>query len=220
MKKLLGLLPIVLLAFASIVGQADDAAPSPNTGRVASLSTSDLQDYDQQPGAVQHLLARALELTTQNLSYKYGSSDPKEGAMDCSGTVYYLLSDAGIRNPPRDSGEMYRWVWSEGHFYSVESSKPDSFEFSRLKPGDLLFWTETYDVNRDPPISHVMIYLGINRQTGRRVMVGASEGRRFNGVSRYGVSVFDLELPRHAPGDTSTSRFIGYGAIPALGEVR
>jgi hypothetical protein len=208
MKIILGLLLIVFLG----VCRADD--------RVATLSTADLVDFDQQPAAVKRLLARALELTTQNLSYKYGSSDPKEGGMDCSGTVYYLLMDAGIKSPPRDSGEMYQWVWTESRFYSVESSRLDSFEFARLKPGDLLFWTGTYDVNRDPPVSHVMIYLGINRQTGRRVMVGASEGRRFNDVSRYGVSVFDLELPRHAPGDSGTSRFIGYGAIPGLGEVR
>jgi len=208
MKIILGLLLITLAG----VCRAED--------RVATLGTSDLVDYDQQPAAVKRLLAHALELTTQNLSYKYGSSDPKEGGMDCSGTVYYLLMDAGVANPPRDSGEMYRWVWTEGHFYSVESSRPDSFEYARLKPGDLLFWTGTYDVNRDPPISHVMIYLGINRQTGRRVIVGASEGRRFNGVSRYGVSVFDLELPKHSPGDTGTSRFIGYGAIPTLEEVR
>ncbi len=213
MNKFLGLLVVVLLARLC---PADDSTPVANTGRVATLSTSDLQDYDQQSPAVKRLLARALELTTQNLSYKYGSSDPKEGGMDCSGTVYYLLADAGIGSPPRDSGEMYRWVWTEGHFYSVESSRPDSFEFSKLKPGDLLFWTGTYDVNRDPPVSHVMIYLGINRHTGRRAMVGASEGRRFNDVSRYGVSVFDLELPR----GTGTSRFIGYGAIPTLGEVR
>ncbi len=209
MKKLLSLLLIFLLA-----GLASAEV------NVATLSTSDLQDYDQQPVEVKRLLAHALELTTQNLSYKYGSCDPKDGGMDCSGTVYYLLLDAGIKNPPRDSGEMYRWVWTEGHFCSVESAKPDSFEYSRLKPGDLLFWTGTYDVNRDPPVSHVMIYLGINRQTGRRVMVGASEGRRFNDVSRYGVNVFDLELPRHAPGDSGTSRFIGYGSIPGLVEVR
>jgi hypothetical protein len=183
---------------------------------VATLSTSDLVDYDQQPAEVKRLIAHALELTTQSLSYKYGSSDPKEGGMDCSGTVYYLLLDAGIKNPPRDSFEMYQWVRAEGHFNSVEGSKLDSLEFAQLKPGDLLFWTGTYDVNRDPPVSHVMIYLGINKQTGRRVMVGASEGRRFNGVSRYGVSVFDLELPR----GTGSSRFIGYGAIPTLGEVR
>ena len=219
MKKLLGWMLVGLLMAGQSPCLADDAA-SAGTGRVATLATSDLQDFDSQPATVKRLLARALELTTQNLSYKYGSSDPTEGGMDCSGTVYYLLMDAGIKSPPRDAGEMYQWVWTQSRFYSVESSRSDSFEFANLRPGDLLFWTGTYDVNRDPPVSHVMIYLGINRQTGRRVMVGASEGRRFNDVSRYGVSVFDLELPRHGPGDSGTSRFIGYGAIPALDEVR
>jgi hypothetical protein len=159
-------------------------------------------------------------LTTLDLTYKYGSSDPKNGGMDCSGTVYYLLNDAGLRDVPRDASGMYKWVWTRSRFQAVAGSNSDTFELALLKPGDLLFWTGTYQVDRDPPVTHVMIYLGINRQTGRRVMVGASEGRRFNGVSRYGVSVFDLELPRHTPGDTGTSRFIGYGAIPTLGEVR
>lgn len=210
MKNLLAF----LLAILALPGFAED------TARVATLATSDLKDFDRQPAAVQRFIAHALALTTQNLAYTYGSCDPKNGGMDCSGTVYYLLQDAGIKDAPRDSGEMYQWVWTDGHFNAVESAKPDSFEFARLKPGDLLFWTGTYDANRDPPVSHVMIYLGINRLTGRRVMAGASDGRRFNGVSRHGVSVFDLELPRRAPGDPGTSRFIGYGAIPGLGEVR
>jgi len=93
----------------------------------------------------------------------------------------------------------------------VVSSNPETFELSRLRPGDLLFWSGTYHVTRDPPVSHVMIYLGINRHTGRRVMMGASEGRRFDNISRYGVSVFDFEMPRAG----SDSRFIGYATIPS-----
>lgn len=213
-KKLLVLL-LIGVVFAPAPGRPDD-----ETARVATLSSSDLEEYATQPAAIQRLIEQALALTMRNLSYKYGSSDPANGGMDCSGTVYYLLLDAGIKEPPRDASEMYRWVWTQSHFQAVESASPDSFEYSRLKPGDLLFWTGTYDVNRDPPITHVMIYLGTNRLTGRRVMVGASDGRRFNDVSRYGVSVFDLELPRHAPGDSGTSRFIGYGPIPGLLEVR
>jgi hypothetical protein len=71
-----------------------------------------------------------------------------------------------------------------------------------------------------------MIYLGIDRETGQRVMVGASDGRTFNGKSRYGVSVFDFQLPRpgaksdlapQAQAETpSTTRFIGYGPAPGL----
>lgn len=215
------------------------AAPNPETlpalppapepvaqNHVASLATSDLREYEAQPPEVKRLIASALELTNLNLGYKYGSSDPKNGGMDCSGTVYYLLNEAGLKDVPRDASEMYRWVWTQGRFRAVVSPNDDTFELALLKPGDLLFWTGTYQVNRDPPVTHVMIYLGINRHSGRRVMVGASEGRRFEGKSRYGVSVFDFTIPglkRHSnPAvDASSeanlmSRFIGYGSIPGL----
>jgi len=223
-----------LLAVLVIVGlgRADeDTRPVPsdassgNTGRVATLAISDLRDYDAKPSVVQRLLARGLALTTLNLSYKYGSSDPDAGGMDCSGTVYYLLKDAGVKDVPRDSSEMYKWVWTAGLFQAVNSSNPDTFELARLKPGDLLFWSGTYRVNHDPPITHVMIYLGLDRR-GRRVMVGASEGRRFEGISRYGVSVFDLTMPTPGKESDATSkntseleaRFIGYGSVPGLAE--
>jgi hypothetical protein len=208
MRNLIHLL-LVFLVTGSALLRAED--------RVATLAVSDLREYAAQPPPVQRLIAHALALTTQNLSYKYGSSDPKAGGMDCSGTVFFLLNDAGVKDVPRDASGMYKWVWTQGHFRAVVSPNPDSFEFAPLQPGDLLFWTGTYDVDRDPPVTHVMIYLGTNRNSGRRVMVGASEGRRFNDVSRYGVSVFDLELPRkRAAGDPGTSRFIGYGAVPGF----
>jgi cell wall-associated NlpC family hydrolase len=203
-------------------------APSSGTSpggksRVATLATSDLRDYDSQPAEVKQLLAEALRLTTLDLSYKYGSCDPDEGGMDCSGTVYYLLTKASLKDVPRDASGMYKWVWTQGHFQAVVSSNPGTFELDRLKPGDLLFWTGTYRVDHDPPITHVMIYLGINRLTGRRVMVGASEGRRFNGKSEYGVSVFDFTMPSAKQTGASASesspmeaRFVGYGAVPGL----
>jgi hypothetical protein len=124
---------------------------------------------------------------------------------------------------------MYQWVWTHSRFIAVNSSNPDTFEFALLKPGDLLFWTGTYKIDRDPPITHVMIYLGINRHSGHRVMVGASEGRQFEGKSRYGVSVFDFVLPRkegtsdiQGEGTLATdlrSRFIGYGSVPGLDDL-
>ena len=170
----------------------------------------------RKPAAVKRLIDHALELTTHDLTYKYGSDDPKNGGMDCSGTVYYLLNDAGLKDVPRDSSEMYKWVWQHSRFHAVVSSSLDTFEFSALKPGDLLFWIGTYSIDRDPPVTHVMIYLGINRQSGRRVMVGASDGRQFNGKSRYGVSVFDFTLPKPSSDGDSQSRFIGYGSVPGL----
>lgn len=196
-------------------------APPP-ASHVASLETSDLKDYALQSPQVQRLIDRSLELTKQNLNYKYGSSDPANGGMDCSGTVYFLLKDIGVQDVPRDASEMYKWVWLRSRFQAVTSPSLDTFELSPLKPGDLLFWTGTYAIDRDPPVTHVMIYLGINRRSGKRVMVGASEGRRFNEKSQYGVSVFDFEMPGKKRADQSASetnsaaRFIGYGSIPGI----
>jgi hypothetical protein len=60
------------------------------------------------------------------------------------------------------------------------------------------------------------------------VMVGASEGRRFNDKPRYGVSVFDFTMPgpERSAGTTSDAasglqaRFVGYGSIPGLEEAQ
>ena len=87
-----------------------------------------------------------------------------------------------------------------------------------LKPGDLLFWTGTYDTGaRTLPISHVMLYLG-KTKAGRPVMFGASDGRPYQGKRQNGVSVFDFRIPAA----TSKSKFAGYGPIPGLdvGKVR
>jgi cell wall-associated NlpC family hydrolase len=190
----------------------------------ASLTTADLKEFADLTPAIQALIAHGLELTRLNLKYQYGSDDPQNGGMDCSGTVYYLLKQAGIKDVPRDSSGLYTWCWKNGHVQSVVSNNPDTFELDRLKPGDLLFWTGTYNIERDPPITHVMIYLGTNRQNGRRVMIGASEGRTYDGKPRYGVSVFDFKLQNGvrkqesgaiAVGE-SESRFIGYGSVPGL----
>ena len=184
----------------------------------ATLNASDLKEYPDCSPAVQRLIDAGLALTRENLGYTYGSDDPANGGMDCSGTIYYLLRQAGIDDVPRDSSGMYGWVWKQNLFRAVESTLPDTFELGELRPGDLMFWTGTYRVDRDPPVTHVMIYLGTSRLTHRRVMVGASDGRTFNDRPRWGVSVFDFKMPganAREPGREG-SRFIGYGPIPGL----
>jgi len=167
---------------------------------------------------VRKITDTALELTTRNLEYKYGSADPAQGGMDCSGFVFYVLSQNGVRDVPRDSSQQYVWLRKAGNFKAVNSRKEDSFELEELKPGDLLFWTGTYAIERDPPITHAMIYLGRKKGSNQRIMVGASDGRTYEGESRYGVSVFDFKIPK--PAKTNEGRmspsFIGYGQIPGL----
>jgi hypothetical protein len=177
-----------------------------------------IKDFENYPLKVQKLLTSALELTTRNLDYKYGSDDPANGGMDCSGFVYYVLKQNEVAAVPRDSSSQYVWLRRAGKFEPVFSRKEDSFELENLKPGDLLFWTGTYSIDRDPPITHAMIYLGREKKTGKRVMVGASDSRVYQGESRFGVSVFDFTIPRpdkNGNGKLQPS-FIGYGHIPGL----
>ncbi|PYK68556.1 MAG: hypothetical protein DME45_06810 [Verrucomicrobia bacterium] len=186
----------------------------------ATLLPEAISGFEKYPAKLQRLLTSALELTTRNLDYKYGSADPENGGMDCSGFVYFVLKQNGIDDVPRDSSEQYVWLRRAGKFEAVVSQKEDSFEFDNLKPGDLLFWTGTYSIQRDPPITHAMIYLGREKKTGARVMVGASDGRTYQTVQRFGVSVFDFKMPRADKGEVEDGkvrpRFVGYAHIPGL----
>jgi len=185
-----------------------------------TLSPDEISGYDSYPSKVRQILDAGLELTKQNLGYTYGSADPANGGMDCSGFIYYLLTENGFKDVPRDSSEQYVWVRKAGNFNAVLSRHEDSFELDALKPGDLLFWRGTYNIDRDPPITHTMIYLGREKRTKKRVMIGSSDGRTYDGKQRWGVSVFDFKLPPPpSSGDAKISPvFVGYGRIPGLVE--
>ena len=186
----------------------------------ATLSPEEISGFDSYPAKVREILEAGLELTQQNLGYTYGSADPANGGMDCSGFIYYVLQRQGFPDAPRDSSQQYVWVRKAGKFNAVLSRKEDSFELDNLKPGDLLFWRGTYNIDRDPPITHTMIYLGREKRAKKRVMVGSSDGRTYDGKQRWGVSVFDFKLPPPPKsGDSKISPvFVGYGRIPGLGD--
>ncbi|MDX1345628.1 MAG: NlpC/P60 family protein [Sedimenticolaceae bacterium] len=177
---------------------------------VSTLSPGEISEYESQPEIIQKLIRDSLALTTRNLTYLYGSNSPKRGGMDCSGTVQYLLKNQNLRNTPRQADQIHDWSIRSGTFREVTAKSLDSNEYDDLRPGDLLFWSGTYGINR--AITHVMIYLGTHRETGKPVMVGASDGRSYNGKKRRGVSVFDFRLPRA----DSKAKFVGYASIPGL----
>jgi len=197
-------------------------SPEANRGKKGwpnvSLSPDAIQGFDKYPPKVRQILDAGLALTKENLTYTYGSDDPANGGMDCSGFVFYVLKQNGFPDVPRDSSQQYVWVRKAGDFDAVVSRKEDSFEFNDLKPGDLLFWRGTYNIDRDPPITHTMIYLGREKRTNKRVMIGSSDGRTYDGKQRWGVSVFDFKMPPPPQsGDAKISPvFVGYGRIPGL----
>lgn len=206
---------------AKTTAAVDPVAPPP--GKVASAENAtigprDLIEFDAQPARVRKLIEAALELTRQNLTYTYGSADPSNGGMDCSGFVYYVLRHQGFTDVPRAANEQYVWVRKADEFDAVLSKKKQSFELDALQPGDLLFWTGTYTTERDPPVTHAMIYLGTERETKQRVMVGSSDGRTYRGKSRWGVSVFDFQggQTSNDPAKAGRGGFVGYATIPGL----
>ncbi len=176
-----------------------------------TIPIDQIKNFEKYPANVKTLIAKALKLTTENLTYTYGSNSPAKGGMDCSGTINYLLSSLGLKDVPRQANEIYRWMWNQHKFYAVNSHSFQSFEFGQLKPGDLLFWSGTYNVQLDPPITHVMLYIGKNLQ-GEPLMFGSSDGRTYKNKSMRGVSVFDFKLPD----PQASARFLGYSCIPAL----
>ena len=198
--------------------ESPEAARGKKAWSNVSLSPDAIEGYDNYPPKVRQILDAGLALTKQNLTYTYGSADPANGGMDCSGFVYYVLKENGFSDVPRDSSGQYVWVRKAKNLYAVLSRKEDSFEFDDLKPGDLLFWRGTYNIDRDPPITHTMIYLGREKRTNKRVMVGSSDGRTYDGKQRWGVSVFDFKMPPPPKsGDAKISPvFVGYGRIPGL----
>jgi NlpC/P60 family len=182
-----------------------------STVKVHGIPTDEIVGYNEYPSIVKKIINQSLDLTQKKLTYLYGSADPQRGGMDCSGTIYFLLKLNKLTNVPRSSSEIYKWVVNKGKFYPVTASNISSKDFSHLKPGDLLFWVGTYKTKHNPPISHVMLYLGTNKQN-QPLMFGSSDGRTYQGKQMGGVSVFDFKLPNAG----SSARFIGYSCIPNL----
>lgn len=188
---------------------------------MASVAPEEIEGFADDPEPVRKLLTDALDLTKRNLDYKYGSADPDAGGMDCSGFIYFVLLKNGLKDVPRDASGQYVWVRKAGNFRAVLSRELDSFELDELKPGDLLFWTGTYSIERDPPVTHTMIYLGKQKKSGQPIMVGASDGRTYEGERQFGVSVFDFKTSSgKAKASGNRPRFVGYARIPGLGAAR
>lgn len=194
------------------VSPSTKAAAGPN----AAIAPEEIFEYRAQPAGVRKLIESCLELARQNLTYTFGSADPAKGGLDCSGFIYYVLRQRGLTQVPRDSSGLYVWVRKAHGFRAVISRKADSFEMDELLPGDLLFWTGTYATQHDPPVTHTMIYLGTEKATGAKIMIGSSDGRSYHGQRRNGVSIFDFTMPRTPAEADPRSTFIGYARIPGL----
>lgn len=196
---------------------ATAAALAEEEVRPGVIAPQDLREYPSLSGARKRVVDEALELAARDtwLKYNFGSADPASGGLDCSGAVYFILREAGFE-PPRSSAAQFGWVREGEALTEVPSTglALDSAVFAELRPGDLLFWAGTYEPKdgREVPVSHVQIFLGHEKASGKPVMAGASDGRSYRGTKREGYGVFDFKLPR----PESKGVFLGYGLpVPA-----
>lgn len=201
----------VLLGFGALKAQEESpAAPQ-------LLETSDLKGFKELPEERQKLISMAIETGKEVLGmpYKYGGNGPKDGGFDCSGAMHYILQKVGIE-PPRTSSDQYLWVKKHSDFHEVPKTATDTGDesFAELQPGDLVFWSGTYEPKdgRTTSITHVGMYLGLEAKDGRPVMINATNGRSYRGKKGNGFGVYDFRVPRAG----SKSKIVGYGAPPGL----
>jgi cell wall-associated NlpC family hydrolase len=126
--------------------------------------------------------------------------------MDCSNTARWLYLAATGHPLPRTASDQYESLRASRRLWRVNAA--DSRWRSKLRPGDLLFWENTYRPKRKPPITHVMVYLGRNPDGSMRM--AGSQGSRgvdiytFRPETSYGGYTWFLWFKR--PG-----RFVAFG---------
>lgn len=181
------------------------------------LKTDELKGFSELEKPRQKLIEAALETGKEvaGMPYKYGGNGSEDGGFDCSGAVYYVLKKIGI-DPPRTSSDQFLWVKEKSKLHMIANTAKDTDDasFSDLKPGDLVFWSGTYEPKdgRKVNITHVAIFLGYEKKDGRAVMINATDGRSYRGKKGNGFGVYDFR----APSAQSKSRMVGYGTPPGL----
>jgi cell wall-associated NlpC family hydrolase len=128
-------------------------------------------------------LQQARALGDRGIEYDDDWRPPGESrswAMDCSNTTRYLYKvTAGIQLP-RTASDQYYYLHLQGKAWDVPQAADGYADANylrrNLKPGDLLFWENTYRPERQPPITHVMVYLGTNDK-GQWIMAGSQSSR-------------------------------------------
>ena len=142
-----------------------------------STSTSSASDWGNR------FLQQARYLGNQGIEYDEDWRPPGEThswTMDCSNTTRYLYKITTGIDLPRTASDQYYYLHLQGKAWDVPQTANGyaDCEYLRhnLKPGDLLFWENTYRPDRQPPITHVMVFLGTNAQ-GQWIMAGSQSSR-------------------------------------------
>lgn len=201
----------IILNFVFLLPTALLAEPLP------LLEPSELKDFDKLEEPRQKLLETAIQAgkDVEGMPYKYGGTGPEDGGFDCSGAIYHILQEIGLK-PPRTSSDQFLWVKKDSQLHLIAESAKDTEDrsFADLKPGDLVFWSGTYEPTdgRTTRITHVAIFMGYEKKDGRAVMINATDGRSYRGKRGNGFGVYDFQVPREG----GKSKMVAYGTPPGL----
>jgi cell wall-associated NlpC family hydrolase len=128
-------------------------------------------------------LKEARALGNEGIDYDEAWRPPGEShswEMDCSNTARYLYKITTGIELPRTASDQYYYLHLQGKAWDVPQNAygwaDTNFLRQNLKPGDLLFWENTYRPERQPPITHVMVFLGTNER-GQWIMAGSQTSR-------------------------------------------
>jgi LysM repeat protein len=128
-------------------------------------------------------LQEARLLGDQGIEYDEDWRPPGEShawEMDCSNTSRYLYKVTTGIQLPRTASDQYYYLHLQGKAWDVPQNDyglvDTTYLRENLKPGDLLFWENTYRPERQPPITHVMVFLGTNEK-GQWIMAGSQTSR-------------------------------------------
>lgn len=174
------------------------------------------EEEEQQPRSSHldagRLVSLARSMQSKRLAYGQAWVPPGESTawvMDCSNTARYTYRALIGMEIGRTASEQYVNLTEQRRIYKV-GGNPSKI-LNRLRPGDLLFWENTYKPVRKPPITHVMVYLGKDRQ-GRSMMFG-SQSRRSGGPG-----IYPFDPAKHSGGFSSwlgivshKGKFVAYG---------
>jgi LysM repeat protein len=150
----------------------------PGPGSVPrSLLTTSANDWGNR------FLREARALGNRGLEYDEDWRPPGEShawTMDCSNTARYIYKVTTGIQLPRTASDQYYYLHLQGKAWDVPQASDgwadSNFLRRNLKPGDLLFWENTYRPERQPPITHVMVFLGTNDR-GQWIMAGSQTSR-------------------------------------------
>ena len=189
-------------------------------GKPAIIETKDLADFEMLPAGRKNLIETAIAVARNSpwLPYSYGGADPALGGFDCSGAMYYVMTQSGL-SPPRTSAGQYLWLRDHKrlHIIPQDVTATDDPSLAWLQPGDLLFWATappTQDV-QSININHVAMYLGLEKKDGLQIMINSTDGRSYRGTKANGYGVYDFRVP----GKESKSKLVGYGSPPGIPEI-